>query len=51
MGFSANTYPEAWISRMKSQAELDEIARELNGRSRQTLGWKKPCEVLSQVVR
>jgi len=34
-----------------SQAELDEIARELNGRPRQTLDWKKPCEVLSQVLR
>jgi len=35
----------------KSQAELDEIARELNGRPRETLDWKNPCEVLSQVLR
>ncbi len=35
----------------KSQIELDEIARELNGRPRQTLDWQKPCEVLSRLLR
>lgn len=34
-----------------SQAELDEIARELNDRPRETLDRKKPCEVLPQVLR
>jgi IS30 family transposase len=34
-----------------SQDELDEIARELNGRPRETLGWKKPSEVLSGLLR
>jgi IS30 family transposase len=33
-----------------SQAELDAIAAELNGRPRQTLDWLKPCEALAQVV-
>ncbi len=35
----------------KSQAELDEISRELNGRPRQTLEWKKPSEVLAGLLR
>jgi len=34
-----------------SQAQLDEIAAELNGRPRQTLGWMKPCEALVEVLR
>jgi IS30 family transposase len=32
------------------QAELDDVARQLNGRPRQTLGWLKPCEVLARLV-
>lgn len=35
----------------KSQADLDHVARELNGRPRETLGWMKPREVLSGMVR
>jgi IS30 family transposase len=33
-----------------SQDALDAVARELNGRPRQTLGWMKPCEKLAEVV-
>ncbi len=33
-----------------SQADLDEIADEMNGRPRQTLGWLKPSEVLNQTL-
>ena len=33
------------------QAQLDSIARELNGRPRQTLGWLKPSEALAKVLR
>ena len=29
---------------------LDAVARELNGRPRQTLGWMKPSEALAKVV-
>jgi IS30 family transposase len=33
-----------------TQAELDDVARQLNGRPRQTLGWLKPSEALAKVV-
>jgi len=33
-----------------SQAQLDEVARQLNGRPRQTLAWVKPSEALAKVV-
>jgi IS30 family transposase len=33
------------------QAGLDAIAAELNGRPRQTLGWKTPSEALDQALR
>jgi transposase, IS30 family len=32
-----------------SQADLDKVAEELNGRPRQTLGWKEPIEVLNEI--
>jgi transposase, IS30 family len=31
-------------------AHLNAVARELNNRPRQTLGWMKPCEVFSRTV-
>ena len=33
------------------QAALDAVADELNGRPRQTLGWKTPSQVLDQALR
>ena len=33
-----------------THAELDTVARELNGRPRQTLGWRKPGEVFARHV-
>ena len=33
------------------QADLDAVADELNGRPRQTLGWKTPSQVLDQALR
>jgi IS30 family transposase len=35
----------------RSQAELDAIAAELNGRPRQTLGWKTPSQALDEALR
>jgi IS30 family transposase len=34
-----------------TQADLDGIAAELNGRPRQTLGFKTPSEALAEVLR
>lgn len=34
-----------------TQARLDAVARELNDRPRQTLGWKKPSEKLAELLR
>jgi IS30 family transposase len=34
-----------------SQVELDEIAAELNGRPRQTLGWATPAEKMAELLR
>jgi IS30 family transposase len=33
-----------------TQAQLDAVAAELNGRPRQTLGWKTPSEAFARVV-
>lgn len=33
-----------------SQQELDEVAAELNGRPRETLGWRKPVEVFTKIL-
>ena len=37
--------------RQLDQTALDVIAAELNGRPRQTLGFKTPSQVLADVVR
>ena len=34
-----------------SQADLDAVAAELNGRPRQTLGWKTPSQALDEALR
>jgi IS30 family transposase len=34
-----------------TQAELDAVATQLNGRPRQTLGWKTPSQALDEVLR
>ncbi|WP_432494765.1 IS30 family transposase [Kineococcus gypseus] len=43
--------PKGADLRTFSQSDLDEIAARLNGRPRQTLGWKTPSEVLDEVLR
>jgi IS30 family transposase len=34
-----------------TQAELDDVAAELNGRARQTLGFKTPSQALDEALR
>lgn len=33
-----------------TQSDLDLVAAELNGRPRQTLGWKTPCQALDEAL-
>ena len=34
-----------------TQADLDTVAAELNGRPRQTLGWRSPSQALDEALR
>ena len=43
--------PRSLNFRTLSQSDFDDIADELNGRPRQTLGFKTPSEVLAEVLR
>ena len=47
----ARPYDEAPGHATASQDDLDGIAAELNGRPRQTLGFKTPSEALAEVLR
>jgi len=43
--------PKKTNLRDRTQAELDAIAERLNGRPRQTLGWKSPSQALDEALR
>jgi IS30 family transposase len=49
-GLLRQYFPRGMDLSVFSQNQLDEVARELNDRPRQTLGWLKPCEVLAKLV-
>jgi IS30 family transposase len=49
-GLVRQYFPKGTDLSVHSQAHLDAVARELNGRPRQTLGWMKPSEALAKVI-
>jgi transposase, IS30 family len=50
-GLLRQYFPRGTDLSVHSQAQLDAVAAELNGRPRQTLGWMKPSEALAEVLR
>ena len=49
-GLLRQYFPKGTDLSIISQEQLDDVARELNDRPRQTLGWMKPSEALAKVV-
>lgn len=49
-GLLRQYFPKGTDLSLHSQAELDMVAMELNGRPRRTLGWKKPIEVYAEML-
>jgi IS30 family transposase len=49
-GLLRQYFPRTTDLSLHSTAKLNAVARQLNGRPRQTLGWKKPAEVYGQNV-
>lgn len=49
-GLLRQYFPKGTDLSLHSQAELDRIAAELNGRPRETLKWRKPVEELNDLI-
>jgi transposase, IS30 family len=49
-GLLRQYFPKGTVLSRHSQAHLDEIAAKLNGRPRQTLGFRTPAEVLNDLL-
>jgi len=49
-GLLRQYFPKNTDLSLHSVAHLNAVARQLNNRPRQTLGWMKPCEVFSRAV-
>ena len=50
-GLLRQYFPRNTDLSVHSQAHLNAVARQLNGRPRQTLGWKPPSRALAEVLR
>jgi transposase, IS30 family len=50
-GLLRQYFPKRTSLRQHSQAQLDAVAAELNGRPRQTLGWRSPSQALDEALR
>ena len=50
-GLIRQYFPKGTDMAALTQQDLDEAARSLNGRSRQTLGWMTPSEKLAEVLQ
>jgi len=50
-GLLRQYFPKGRTLGRVTQAELDNVADELNGRPRETLGWRTPAEALSQLLK
>lgn len=49
-GLLRQYFPKTQDLSVYTRAQLNAVARELNGRPRQTLGWKNPAEVFDRYV-
>ena len=50
-GLLRQYFPRSTDFKAITQSDLDRVAAELNGRPRQTLEWKTPCQALDEALR